>query len=123
MENAVELESEFVKEQQELIESFKKKMGEIAEDIIRKFYCDITPYAVTDMETNFKNYLKDKLMEEIRDEILTLDSIYSWASSYRISLLKRHKEELQNAIISDLKEKLAVSIDRGNQLEERLRRR
>ena len=105
-------ENNFEKQQQELVDSFKKQLQLVADNIISEFYTDVTPYAETDATINFTNKIRDEIYEEIVHEIKAKHGPYSWAHSIRMALLKQHKEELQNKIIEDLQEKVKISDER-----------
>lgn len=99
----------FEQQQQELVDSFKLKLKSVADDVISNFYTDVTPYAETDATINFTNKIRDEIYNEIVNEIKSSYGHYSWAHSIRMSLLKNHKDELQNKIIEDLQEKVKTA--------------
>lgn len=95
----------FEKSQQDLIETFKEKLQEVAKDVINDFYSNVTPYAETDAHINFVQALRADIYNELVNEIKSQHTHYSWASSIRMALLRDHKE-LQNKIIEDLQGKI-----------------
>lgn len=106
----------FKEQQQELVNSFKNNLQRCAEDIISKFYTDVTPYAETDASINFKNMIREETIMALINEVKSEHSFYSCAHSVRMALLKQHKEELQNKIIEDLQEKVKAADERYMQL-------
>lgn len=111
----------FEEQQQELVNNFKDRLKKEADDILSKFYTDVTPYAETDATIKFTNKLRDEIYNEIVHEIKSKHTHYSWAHSIRMALLNQHKEELQNKIIEDLQEKVKESYRRYFELIERFR--
>lgn len=94
----------FEQQQSDLIFDFKKQMMMVCEEIISGFYTDVTPYAEVDAHINFTNKLRDEVYNELVLEISSEHTMYSWASTIRMALLEKHKDQLQNKIIQDLQE-------------------
>jgi len=114
-----EIEENFEKAQQELIDRFKVRMKDAAQGVLDSMYCDVSNYATTDAHTNYRNYLRDEFESAIKNEILRDYSYHSWAHSIRMELLKQHPEELQTKIISDLQERVESLEDHMQQLRNR----
>lgn len=95
---------EFSKGQQELLEKFRDKLKDIADEVIDNLYIDVAYYAVSDANINYKNKLRDEVRTEFRKEIAEENGSWSWANSIRMILLEQHKDVLQNTIIKDLQE-------------------
>lgn len=100
------LEDEFNKAQQALIDKFKVKLKNAAEVVLGELYSDVCNYAADDAHTNYHNYLRDEFKASLIREVTEQYSHYSWAHSIRMELLKLHPEQLQNKIISDLQDRI-----------------
>jgi uncharacterized protein (DUF488 family) len=57
-----ELDEQGKLEAQKLINRFKKKMLETAEDVLGNLYCDVAVHIETDSWTNYRNKMMDGLM-------------------------------------------------------------
>ena len=111
----------YARECQRLVDSFKKRLQEVMDTAMHDYYQDVMAWADIDADINYKNFLHDRISDEIRRDILTPDgSIYSWAANYRTSLLKEHAQELQNAIIGQLMATIKQRDERLFELENRL---
>jgi hypothetical protein len=116
-------EERYGQEIKTLLDNFKAKMKDACEETLSDLYQDIVHWAPLDADINYRNHLQDALSAEIQTDILKCDgSIYSWAATYRMNLLKKRKDELQNAIITQLQETVRNRDDRIRQLEERFSR-
>lgn len=102
-----ELADKFSTAQQQLVDAFKDKLKSVADGVISNFYTDVCNYATSDAHTNYYNLLRDEFRSSMKEEILSKNSYYSWAHSIRMDILKNHKEELANKIISDLQDRIS----------------
>lgn len=102
-----EIERDFIKAQQEMIDSFKVKLTKAADEAISSLYTDTSIYhAIGDARTNFFNQLRDECYDEFKKDIISQGSHFSWAHSIRMFLLQNHKEDISNKIIEDLQDKV-----------------
>jgi polyhydroxyalkanoate synthesis regulator phasin len=101
------VEEEFEKHQQELIDRFISKLKDIANEEIDNLYTDVSYHACSDANINYKNKLRDEVRSEFMKEISEVEGSWSWANSMRMELLAKHPETLQNTIIKDLQEEVS----------------
>lgn len=100
------LESNFSEGQQAVLESFKRKLKDACDDAISSFYTDVTNFATTDAHTNYHEHMRNEFKESLRREVTEEYGHYSWAHSMRMEILEKHKDQLQNKIISDLQDRI-----------------
>lgn len=102
-----EIISAFEKAQQDVMDIFKERMKEVAEQVLSKVYTDVTTWADTDAHTNYYNHLRDVLSGRIKKEVLQNQyGEWDWATRLRASIFNEHREELTNKIIEDLELKV-----------------
>lgn len=109
----------YEKAQADLIEKFKAKLKNAAEDVLDTVYCDVSNHADSDAHTNYHNYLKDHFRESLTKEITEDYSHYSWAHGIRMTLLAQYPELLKTKIISDLQDKIKGMEEHIEQLRNR----
>jgi len=113
-----EIEDKFAKEQTRLIESFKRKMKDVCEDVLGTVYTDVSSWAPIDAHINFKNALWSEVYADFKKEITSEHGQYSRAHTLRMDLLKNHREEISNKIIEDLQEMVKSKDEHIEQLRE-----
>lgn len=118
-QNIQELEQRFGEAQQAAVDTFKNHLKKAFDESMSVFYTDVVNYAATDAHTNYHNYLRDEFRNSFIKEITTQYGHYSWAHSIRMEILAKHRDVLQNKIISDLEEKIESLKNEINQIYER----
>lgn len=78
-----------------LIESFKDKLKEAANLVIRDLYCDLLPHIESDAWLNFRNQLLDRLQDY--PSLLNYD-----AEKVRKAILEKHRDAIIDGINADL---------------------
>jgi hypothetical protein len=110
------MELEFSEVQQAMIDSFKKKMTSICEDVLGTIYTNCSQFAVDDAHVNYRNYLRDYFRESLINEITDQYSYHSWAHGIRLELLKKYPEKISNKLIQDLQDKVKSLEEHINQI-------
>lgn len=84
-------------EAQDLIEDFRKRLKEVAEEVIGNLYCDVIQYIESDSWTNFRNELLSGLTKYPNRRI---QGEYDF-KKIRQAIYKEHKEEIDKDLDQD----------------------
>ncbi len=94
------LSEEGQKEAQQLIESFKTQLKEMAEKTIRDFYCEIMPYIESDSWGNYRNHIMAGMKDYGNRKI---QAQYDF-KTIRQAIWKLHREDIVADLNQDLVE-------------------
>jgi hypothetical protein len=100
-------EERYAENVQRLCDNFRKSLAIQVDKAMSEHYQDVIHWAYGDGYTNYANFLRDRLSDEIQKDLLDIEpdqGIYSWAANFRKKLLAKHREELQSAIVVQLEE-------------------
>lgn len=93
---------DFEKEAVALIEEFRTKMRETAEDILSNVYVDLLPHIESDAWLNFRNSVREEVQGSIIVDALSTEyGPYSFGWETRKKIFEEHREDLIQAINLD----------------------
>jgi hypothetical protein len=98
-----ELDEQGKLEAQKLIDRFKEKMLETAEDVLGNLYCDVAVHIETDSWTNYRNKMMDGLMD-YGNQALLKRKLYK---KLREKLLHDYAPQIIDDINKDLLDEIA----------------
>ena len=90
-------------EAQAIVDRFKKKLKEVADEVIGDFYCDVALYIESDSWGNFRNEIMDGFKNYNNRKV---QGKYDF-KEIRQAILKNHRED----IIADLNQDMLEEID------------
>lgn len=100
-----ELSEQGQKDALRLLEQFRRKMHDLANEVMGNLYVDVLPYLETDAWLNYREKLRLELQNKyVNRETCTSDE--AWAKMIREAIFVQFKEELTNGIIKDLQTEL-----------------
>ena len=108
------LSEEGEKEAQKLIDAFKAKITEIAEETIQELYTDVALYIESDSWGNFRNEIMDGFRNYDNRKI---QGEYDF-KEIRQSILKNHKDEIIKDLNQDSLEEIKTLKDQIEHLQE-----
>ena len=85
-------------EAQEFIDLYRKKMKEVADDILGEIYVNIMPYMETDTWTNYREALRVELEHEYKYSNFKSE----WATKFRRAVFVENREEISKLIEHDI---------------------
>ena len=96
------LSEEGEKEAEQFMQSFKKKMHDIADEVLGEIYVNLLPHIQSDAWMNYRNDMRSELEREYFKNNDWLKSEEIWAQNLRRAFYKQFKDELVDARVRDL---------------------
>lgn len=102
-----------VKQAQGFLDSFKKRMSELADEILGEVYVNCMPHIETDTWTNYREFLRIELEHEYKYSKFKDD----WAVRFRRAVFVENREEFAELVSNDILKRIKDLEDRHQEYE------